>query len=164
MRISRDAPPSMSDSVSASIHDASTTRLFPLIVTVNVPACSAGSSATFHGRPFTMTSTFIAAIPAARAAPRAIVDRPSVQIGRLVDGRRIDVSMSTTLRSSMCRLRRWPISHIAAAIAAISSNSSFRAAFAPVLLEQPIDDTSYRTRPRRTRARRRGRGRIRWSC
>ena len=36
-RISRATPPSITDSVSASIHGRSTTRLLPLIVTVNSP-------------------------------------------------------------------------------------------------------------------------------
>ena len=97
-----------------------------LIVTVNARACSAGSTATVQRRPFTTMLTFIAEIPAARAAPREIGDRPSSIVDR---GPTMDDFRRMTPRSTMPD-RRWPITHIAAAMAAIS-DSSLRVLFLP---------------------------------
>ena len=111
MRISHATPPSIIDSVSASIHERSNTRLLPSIVTVTCPGyASGGSTSTVRGRPFTVTSTFIAAIPAARAAPRAKTESGESR--------------------SRPRLRR-TIFHKAAAIAAVSSIRSSLAAVPP---------------------------------
>ena len=159
-RISRAAPPSISDSVSASIHDASTTRRLPLIVTVNVPACSAGSTATFHGRPFTMTSTFIAAPPDARVAPRAISivpDRFRAGFGLVpVSGASIVGAAVPPVRCRCAHNRRGDRRDLLRLVASRACLPRSPRAADP--------RTSCRTRPTRTRTRRPGRGRTRWSC